>query len=53
MTSDPSTDLGGAKTGIQSAHDLDPFIETEPMTPPTWATHITRTRQTTRPTASN
>jgi len=53
MASDPSTDLGGAKAGIKSTHDLDPLIETEPMTPPTWASHITRTSQTTRPTASD
>jgi hypothetical protein len=53
MASDPSTDLGGAQAGINSTHDLDPLIETAPMTPPTWAGHITGTSQTTRPTASD
>jgi hypothetical protein len=51
MASDPSTDPGGAKAGIKSTPDLDPRIETEPMTPPTRAGHITAMSQTTRPTA--
>jgi hypothetical protein len=53
MASDPSTDLGRAQAGIKPTHDLDPLIETEPMTPPTQAAHITGASQTTRPTASD